>query len=128
MKRVTIAVALALSMLSGTTAFAGSKSMNIQLDANFVSVHWSKQNHHHGKQKRRVTRNKHRPRVQKRFNKPAARVHGQRNNKWQKRRAVKRVVRSYLWHKAQRHMQRQRQMRHGQRHGQRQQRHAWKRH
>jgi hypothetical protein len=127
MKRVTIAVALALSMLFGTSAFAGSKSMNIQLDTNFVSVHWSKQNHHHGKQhvrkpqhwqKRRVTRNKHRPRVQKRFHKPAARVHGQRNNKWQKRRAVKRVVRSYLWHKAQRYHQRQRQ----------QQRRAWRHH
>jgi hypothetical protein len=126
MKRVTIAVALALTMLSGTTAFAGSKSVNIQLDANFVSVNWSKQQHH-GKQnvrkpkhwqKRRVTRNKHRPMVQKRFQRPPARVHGQRNNKWQKRRFVKRAVRSFIWQKAQRYNQQRK----------RQQRRSWKGH
>ncbi len=125
MKRVTIAVALALTMLFGSTAFAGSKSMNIQLDANFVSVNWNKQKHH-GKQhvrkpqhwqKRRVTRNKHRPMLKKRYHKPAARAHGKRSNKWQKRRVVKRAIRSYIWHKAKRYNQRKRH-----------QRHAWKRH
>ena len=40
MKRVTIAVALFLTMLFGSTAYAGGKSVNFQFDTSFVSVNW----------------------------------------------------------------------------------------
>ena len=62
MKRVYIAVALAMSMLLGSTAFAGGTSFSTQQDAKFISVgssgHYQRGKQHYRKpqhwQKRRV--------------------------------------------------------------------------
>lgn len=49
MKRVYIAIALAITMLFGSTTFAGSKSANMQVDSNFMKVN-SYGHHRRGKQ------------------------------------------------------------------------------
>lgn len=81
MKRVYIAIALALSMLLGSTAFAGGKSLNVQFDASFISVGWSNGHYQRGNrhyrqpqhwQQRRVQRYRHAPR---RIYRPAPRRH-----------------------------------------------------
>jgi len=51
MKRVFIAAALAMSMLFGTSASAGGKSFDIQVDGNFLSIGWNG-HHQRGKQYR----------------------------------------------------------------------------
>lgn len=91
MKRVTIAIALAMSMLFGSSAFAGSKSYNMQLDANFISVGWNNGHYQRAKQYRRhVQRYRPAPRRHVQRYRPAPRRHVQRY-----RPAPRRYVQSY---------------------------------
>ena len=116
MNRVYIAVALAITMLIGSNAYAGNKSFSMQFDANLISVNWSGAKHQ-GKQqfhkpqkwhKRKVVQQRQKPRMQKQFHKPALKGHGPRTNRWQKRqvrRFVKRAIRSHFGRQMNRHQQ-----------------------
>ena len=75
MKRVYIAAALAMSMLFGSSASAGGKSINVQVDSNFISVNWSSHyKQYHQPQHRPIQRvYKHKP-----IYRPARPVHRSR--------------------------------------------------
>jgi len=67
MKRVYIAAALAMSMLFGSSASAGGKSINVQVDSSFLSIGWSG-HYQRGEQYHRQPRHSQRRRVAPRRN------------------------------------------------------------
>lgn len=113
MNRVFIVVALATTMLFGSTAFAGGKSVGVQLNTNFVSVHWNQYGHQHKRPQWKKRRAQH----SQRFGRYHAHKHIQRSapGRYGKRRnhkIVRKIIRHFLGHQAHRHYRGHRGWRH----------------